>query len=50
MQGQAVFFGRRSCIWMFPKIGEPQDEWFIMENPIRMDDLGGTHIFGNAHI
>ena len=22
----------------------------IMENPIKMDDLGGTTIFGNTHI
>ena len=22
------------------KIGVPQDGWFIMENPIKMDDLG----------
>ena len=28
------------AIWMFPKIGVPQNRWFIMENPIRMDDLG----------
>ena len=28
------------CIWVFPKIGVPQNRWFIMENPIKMDDLG----------
>ena len=27
-------------IWMFPKIGVPQNGWFTMENPIKMDDLG----------
>ena len=24
----------------FQKLGVPQKRWFIMENPIRMDDLG----------
>ena len=27
-------------IWVFPKIGVPQNGWFIMENHIKMDDLG----------
>ena len=27
-------------IWMFPKIGVPQNAWFIMESPIKMNDLG----------
>ena len=27
-------------IWVFPKIGVPQNGWFILENPIKMDDLG----------
>ena len=26
--------------WVFPEIGVPQNGWFIMENPIKMDDLG----------
>ena len=27
-------------IWVFPKIGVPQNGWFIIENPMKMDDLG----------
>ena len=32
--------GERLSIWIFPKIGVPQNGWFIMEKPIKMDDLG----------
>ena len=27
-------------IWEFPEMGIPQNGWFIVENPIKMDDWG----------
>ena len=41
------FFRQRSR-WVFPKKGVPQNGWFIVENPIKMD--GGTPIFGNTQV
>ena len=38
-------------IWVFSKIGVPQNGWFIMENSIKVGWFGGkTPIFGNIHI
>ena len=30
----------RVYIWVFPKIVVPQNGWFLMENTIKIDDLG----------
>ena len=37
------------CINMDDRVG-PQNGCFIMENPIKMDDLRGTIIFWNTHM
>ena len=31
---------RTGFIWVCPKIAIPENGWFIVENPIKMDDLG----------
>ena len=48
--GKVGFFGGgwKGKFWyirVFPKIGVPQNGWFTMENPIKMDDLGGPPLF-----
>ena len=51
--GNVLFFSH--LIWVFPKIMLPPNHpfqygWFIVEDPIEMDDFGGTPIFGNTHM
>ena len=41
---------RKKNIKVIPKIVVPQNGWFVMENLIKMDDLGVTPIFGSTFI
>ena len=47
--GVPSLYCNRCTTWVFPKIGVPQNGWFIMENPIN-GWFGGTTIFGNIHL
>ena len=40
VRGVELMLRTWNCIWVFPKIMVPQNGWFIMENPIKMDYLG----------
>ena len=39
----------KSLIWVCPKIGMPQNGWFIVENSIKMDDLGEKKPYFRKH-
>ena len=41
---------RKKNRWVLPKIGVPRNGWFIMENPVKLDDLGVPLFFGNIQI
>ena len=38
--GCQFIWAKKSPKWVFPKMVVPQNGWFIMENPTKMDDLG----------
>ena len=36
--------------YVFPKIGVPQNGWFTMDNPIKMDDLGVPYFWKHPYL
>ena len=36
-------------IWRFPNMGDPPNEWFMKENPIKNGWFESTHVLGNHH-
>ena len=47
---QMGWFNHQLVYWVFPKIGVPQNGWFLLENPIKMDDLGENPLFSETSI
>ena len=50
-EAPAGSFGTKTVqfIWVFPKIGVPQNGWFMMETPNKIEDLG-VPLFLDTHL